>query len=142
MKLPQQLARFITPQHQALLLEFIRFGLVGTSGVVVDLAAAYGTVWLVGPYGAGAISYLCAATWTWALNRIWTWRGRGSGPLWREWLRWLGVNTSGLVFNRGLFFILITLSPYCYDHLYIPIALGGIAGMFANFFLARRLVFR
>ena len=134
--------RALTPARRALLAEFLRFGCVGASGVLVDLAAAYGTLWFAGPYGAGAISYVAAATWTWAVNRLWTWRGRGSGSLWLEWLRWMGVNTSGLVFNRGLYFLLITVSPYCHDHIYIPIALGAIAGMFANFFLSRKLVFR
>ena len=138
----RRLIERVPPPHRALAAEFLRFGVVGTSGLFVDMAAAYAVVWLVGPYAAGAFSYVCAATWTWMLNRSWTWRGRGSGPLWREWLRWMGVNVSGLVFNRGLYFTLITLSPFCYQHLFVPIAAGGLLGMFANFFLSRRLVFR
>lgn len=133
---------WLTPAHRALLAEFIRFGMVGVSGLLVDITAAYTTVWLVGPYVAGAISYLVAATWTWTANRTWTWKGRGSGPLWQEWLRWMGVNMSGLVFNRGLYFLLITISPFCHAHIYVPLAAGAVAGMFANFFLSRRLVFR
>lgn len=132
----------LTPKRRALLAEFTRFGMVGVTGLLVDVTAAYATLWLVGPYIAGAISYFVAATWTWTANRLWTWRGRSSGPLWQEWLRWMGVNMSGLVFNRGLYFLLITVNQYCHDHIILPLALGAVAGMFANFFLSRRLVFR
>lgn len=140
--LRRAVARAMTPGRRAMLGEFLRFGTVGFTGMLVDMAAAYASRPFVGAYGAGAVSYLVAATWTWQLNRMWTWRGRGSGALWKEWLRWMGVNTSGLVFNRGAYFALITFSPYCHEHLWLPIAVGAVAGMFANFFLSRRLVFR
>ena len=138
----QLLARYLTPGQLGLLADFLRFGIVGTSGFLVDTAVIYAVRGQLGLYWAGAASYLVAATWTWAFNRRWTFAGQGSGPLWQEWLRWMAVNASGLVFNRGAYFILVTYSPACQAHPVIAVAAGSIAGMFANFFLARRLVFR
>ncbi|MGH8576331.1 MAG: GtrA family protein, partial [Gammaproteobacteria bacterium] len=48
---------------------FLRFGLVGTAGFVVDAAALTAAMaWLgLGPYGGRVVSYLAAATFTWAM---------------------------------------------------------------------------
>src|SRR5215469_1240832 len=59
--------------------QFFRFGAVGTSGFLIDTAIVYGLRGRLGLYGAGMVSYLVAASWAWALNRGWTFRGRGSG---------------------------------------------------------------
>ncbi len=132
----------LTPERRALAASFLRFGTVGATGFVVDTAVVYGVRGLVGLYAAGLVSYFVAATWTWGLNRVWTFAGRGSGPMWRQWLRFLFVNLSGLVLNRGAYFTLITFSPVCRDHPVLAVAAGAVAGMFANFFAVTRLVFR
>ena len=75
-----------------LLLEFLRFGVVGTIGFVVDTAVLYAGLALgLGLYGGRAVSYLAAATTTWALNRVWTFRGRGNGPVHQQWALFLLV---------------------------------------------------
>ncbi len=134
--------RFLTPERRALAFSFLRFGIVGASAVPVDIAVVYMLRGLLGLYGAGAASYLFAATWTFAFNRIWTFAGRGDGPIWRQWLRFLGANLTGLVLNRGTYFLLVTVSSFCHDVPAVAVAAGSLAGMFANFFATRRLVFR
>ncbi len=137
-----ELERRIGPARYALLWQFCRFGLVGLSGAVVDTAVIYGTRAWLGLYGAGALSYLLAATWTFQCNRVFTFAGRGSGPLYRQWLAFMGVNLVGLVFNRGAYFALVTWSVTCQVYPVLAVAVGAVAGMFFNFALARRLVFR
>ncbi len=137
-----RLMHVLTPERQALLFSFIRFGIVGTSALPIDIAIVYAMRGWVGLYTAGAISYLIAATWTFTLNRTWTFRGRGTGPVWVQWLRFLGANLSGLVLNRGTYFLLITFSQTCHDNPAIAIAAGAVAGLSANFLASRRLVFR
>ena len=140
--LARRIARFGTPSQRALVVDFVRFGIVGASGFVVDTAVIYTVRAQLGLYWAGGLSYLVAATWTWAFNRMWTFAGQGSGPLWREWLRWMTVNASGLVFNRGAYVLLIAYVPACREHPVLAVAAGSVCGMFANFYLSRRLVFR
>lgn len=125
-----------------LLAQFLRFGTVGTAGFMVDTTVVYATKGALGLYGAGAVAYLVAATATWLFNRIWTFRGRGSGPAHRQWLTFLAANLLGFVLNRGTYFVLVTISTRCADQPVLAVAAGAIAGMFMNFHLSRSVVFR
>ena len=124
------------------LAQFIKFGTVGTAGFLVDTAIVYALRGAIGLYGAGLVSYLVAATFTWAMNRTWTFRGLGSGPAHHQWARFLAVNLLGFTLNRGTYAILVTFVPLCADQPVFATAAGAIAGMFVNFGLSRALVFR
>ena len=133
----------IGPKRFQLLLEFLRFGVVGTVGFVVDTAVLYAGLALgLGLYGGRAVSYLVAATTTWALNRLWTFRGRGNGPVHRQWALFLVVNLIGFAMNYGTYAALIAFVPMVAAHPVLGVAAGAIAGMFGNFVLSRQLVFR
>ena len=132
----------LSPERQALAWSFLRFGIVGASGVPVDTAAVYAFRTTLGIYAAGALAYIIAATWTFAFNRLWTFRDQVHDALWRQWLVFLGANLSGMVLNRGSFFLLVTVSPLCMRYPVIAVAAGSLAGMTANFIASRRLVFR
>jgi putative flippase GtrA len=124
-------------------LEFLRFGVVGTVGFVVDTAVLYAGLALgLGLYGGRAVSYLVAATTTWALNRVWTFRGRGNGPVHQQWALFLLVNLLGFAMNYGTYAALIAFVPMVAAHPVLGVAAGAIAGMFGNFVLSRQLVFR
>ncbi len=127
---------------RALILEFIRFGTVGGIGFVVDNATVYGTRAAIGLYWAGAAAYLTAATTTWLINRIWTFRGRGAGPMHKQWALFLAVNLIGFVLNRGTYAICITYSAFAAANPVLAIAAGTAAGMFVNFHFSRTVVFR
>jgi putative flippase GtrA len=132
----------ITPARLALLGEFLRFGVVGTIGFLVDTAVVYALRGSLGLAGSGLVSYLVAASVTWSLNRTWTFRGHGSGRWYRQWVRFLVVNLAGALLNRGAYLALVLTSPVCAAYPVLAVAAGAVAGMFVNFALARRLVFR
>jgi len=124
------------------LMEFLRFGVVGTIGFVVDTAVLYAGLALgLGLYGGRAVSYLVAATTTWALNRLWTFRGRGDGPVHQQWALFLLVNLVGFAMNYGTYAALIAFVPLVAAHPVLGVAAGAVAGMFGNFVLSRQLVF-
>ena len=125
-----------------LIIQFLRFGAVGTSGFLIDTAIVYGLVGMLGLYGAGMVSYLVAATSCWALNRVWTFRGRGRGLAHQQWATYLLTNLSGLVFNRGTYFAMVTVVPFCAAQPVFAIAAGAVAGMMVNFTMSRQVVFR
>jgi putative flippase GtrA len=131
------------PARFQLLLEFLRFGVVGTIGFVVDTAVLYAGLALgLGLYGGRAVSYLVAASTTWALNRLWTFRGRGDGPVHQQWALFLLVNLVGFAMNYGTYAALVAFVPMVAAHPVLGVAAGAIAGMFGNFVLSRQLVFR
>jgi putative flippase GtrA len=136
------LSRTFTTARLVLLRQFLRFGTVGAVGFVADTATVYALRASAGLYVAGAVAYVVAATVTWVLNRIWTFRGRGSGPMHRQWALFMSANALGFVLNRGTYFILVTVSPLCVQYPVLAIAAGVAMGMFLNFHLSRTIVFR
>ena len=56
--------------------EFLSFAVVGTIGFVVDLGVLYVVAPTLGWYGGRVLSFLAAASVTWALNRRFTFAGR------------------------------------------------------------------
>ena len=122
--------------------QFLQFGVVGASGFAVNVAwciccgATLGLAW------AGLAAYFVAATTNWALNRVWTFRAARRDGLLRQWLMFLAANTLGFVLNYGTYLALIALFPLCARQPVFAVAAGVVAGLFANFTLSRRLVFR
>ncbi|HYZ60974.1 MAG TPA: GtrA family protein, partial [Acetobacteraceae bacterium] len=74
--------------------------------------------------------------------RAWTFRGASRHGLVRQWLLFLAANSLGFVLNRGTYLLLIALVPLCARQPVFAIAAGVVAGLFANFNLSRRVVFR
>ncbi len=136
------LRRHATPERFRLLAQFVKFGVVGTLGFLVDTAVVYALRFHVGLYAAGMAAFLIAATANWVMNRLWTFRGRGSLPIHREWLQYMLANLFGFVLNRGTYIILITFVAICAEQPVLAVAAGSIAGMGVNFVLSRRMVFR
>jgi len=136
------LSRTFTTERLALLRQFIRFGTVGAVGFVFDTGTVYALKGWAGLYVAGAVAYFVAATVNWALNRVWTFRGQGSGPAHRQWALFLVANGLGFVFNRGTYFLLITVSALCVAYPVLAIFAGMMVGMLLNFHLSRTVVFR
>src|SRR5579863_8256986 len=141
-QLPQPARRYATPARIVTLVQFLMFGTVGTIGFLADTATVYSLRHSLGLYGAGAAAYLVAATVTWLLNRVWTFRGQGTGPVHHQWARFLTVNLGGFVLNRGTYAILVTFVPVCAEQPVYAVGAGAIAGMFLNFRLSRAIVFR
>ncbi len=136
------LARTLPPHRVVLLMQFLRFGVVGGFGFVVDTSVVYATRGWLGNYWAAVPAYLVAATVNWMLNRAWTFRGQGSQPAHRQWTMFLATNLVGFALNRGAYWTMIALSPFCARNPVFAVAVGSLCGMFANFSLSRRLVFR
>jgi len=144
--MPDAIARrldsLIGPERSRTLLQFLRFGVVGTVGFVVDTAVLYAGLALgLGLYGGRAVSYLAAATTTWALNRAWTFRGQGEVPVMRQWALFVVINLVGFAFNYGTYAALVASVAFVAQYPVIGVAAGSLAGMLGNFLLSRRFVF-
>jgi putative flippase GtrA len=136
------LLRFVPAHRRALVTQFIQFGMVGVVGFCADTTTVYTLSPWIGPYAAGALAYLVAASVVWLLNRTWTYRHLSHAAMHRQWAKFLLANTVGFSLNRGTYFALLATSPFCRSVLIVPVAAGAVAGMFVNFTLSRRLVFR
>ncbi|RYF76895.1 MAG: GtrA family protein [Comamonadaceae bacterium] len=122
--------------------EFLSFAVVGTVGFLVDVGVLYALAPTLGWYAARVLSFLAAATATWALNRRFTFAGARSGvPIWREYLAYLVTVLGGAVVNYAAY--AATLHAYSgTGAAALGVALGSIAGLALNFLSVRYLVFR
>jgi putative flippase GtrA len=130
--------------HRALILQFLKFGTVGFFGFFVDLALFHLGFDVIGlnHYASALFSFPFVVTFTWAGNRFFTFRGKSQGSAHAQWLRFFMVCGVGLVLNRGTFSLCTALIPLVYEHPVLGLLAGTGAGMFFNFFLARKLVFK
>jgi putative flippase GtrA len=120
--------------------QFLSFAVVGAIGFVVDVAVLYLMAPLLGWYGARVLSFLAAATATWALNRRYTFR-RSEASVLREYLGYLVTMLGGAVVNYGAYVLVLhwATGPWAPA---AGVALGSCAGLVVNFLSARYLVFR
>jgi putative flippase GtrA len=130
--------------HRPLATQFVKFGVVGTAGFIVDNAFVYTAHFVlgVGLILAGILSFFVAGSSNWFLNRMWTFRGASKGRIHYEWLKYLSTNAAGFVLNRGVYIALIATSALCTLHPVLALAAGSIAGLGINFVMSRRVVFR
>ena len=126
-----------------LLRQLIAFGVVGVIGFAVDA----GVLTLARRLGAGLIigrvvSYLSAATCTWALNRRFTFASRADQSRMRQWLLFMFSQLAGASVNLGLYAWLVSTSALVAAQPVIGVAAGSLAGMLVNFCVAKKLVFK
>ena len=122
--------------------QFIRFAIVGAAGFIANVSAVYLARGLLGLYAVGMVGWLFAATLTWVLNRVWTFKGRGSGvPPHRQWALFLAVNLVGFVLYYGTYVVLVANSSFVAAQPITAVFAGMLAGVAANFVLSRSFVF-
>ncbi|NHN84668.1 GtrA family protein [Acetobacter musti] len=121
----------------------LKFGIVGSAGYLWDTGTVYALLPVLGLGTATLVAYFVAATLNWMANRFWTFGdvGRHEHPV-LQWLRFLTANSLGFFLNRGTVYALFYFEPFCREYPFIALAAGSFAGMFANFALSKRLVFR
>lgn len=93
--------------RKVLIKRFIKFGLVGSSGVVVD----FGITWVlrellqVQQYVANSSGFMCAVISNYLLNRRWTFRS-DDPAITAQFMKFLGVALIGLALNNMIIYML------------------------------------
>jgi putative flippase GtrA len=126
---------------------FLRFGIVGAGGFVVDFSIVSLLFYEAGvSYAlARAVSIFAAMNFTWLGNRVLTFREHAAtepGMILREWFWFLVTNAIGAFVNLAVSSGLKALVP---NHMvyFVGATLAGVAaGLVFNFTLSRKFVFR
>ena len=123
--------------------QFFYFSSVGIAGFVVDASVLYLAMTYLGTghYSGRIISYVAAATSTWALNRRFTFTTHQDSNLLREWIKFLSANAVGGIVNYSAYMVLVGTTALVSTWPILGVAVGSIAGLVVNFNLSRRLVF-
>jgi putative flippase GtrA len=86
---------------------------------------------------------MAAVTFTWLGNRTLTFRDRAARTgLWREWATFVAANAIGGCVNLSVYTALVTFAPPPFDNPFLAVFAGVLAGLFLNFTLSSRVVFR
>lgn len=122
------------------------FAFVGGLAFVVDAGVLHLLVGGAGlnPYAGRVLSFLCAVTFTWWLNRTLTFSvpKRMYASMLREWGHYLVTQLGGFAVNYAIFAVLVWASPVVRQWPVIGVAAGSLGGLLLNFALASRYVFR
>jgi putative flippase GtrA len=92
---------------EILLLKFLKFCIVGASGMAVD----FGTTWLlkekarINRYIANSCGFILAATTNYLLNRFWTFQSE-NGHIVTEYLTFILISVVGLAINNLVVYII------------------------------------
>lgn len=124
--------------------QFLRFALVGVLGFLVDLLVLQVSIGIIGlgPVAGRLVSYLCAATTTWAVNRRVTFpEQRSDSALLHEWALFLMSNAAGGGVNLGFYWFLVTSNIPLFSSPVIALAVGSVAGLLFNFLASKHVVF-
>lgn len=94
---------------KAFLFKFIKFGLVGFSGLLVDFGTTYVLKeWLkVQKYIANSIGFTVAASTNYILNRVWTFQSTAP-DIGREYTSFFIISLIGLVINNLILWIIVS----------------------------------
>lgn len=119
---------------------FAKFCIAGTiaflvdAGIVTALTALFG----MDPYVARILSFLAAATTTWAINRRYTFEMK-QPPSHGELAGYVVLMLAGAAVNYGAYAACITFWPLAREHLWLAVAIGSMAGLVLNYLSARAL---
>jgi len=124
--------------------EFVQFGLVGSTGVVIDLAIylAVQSFFSIDHKTARAYSFVGAASWNWALNRVITFTNRQKMPKRIQLPAFVLTSTLGFSVNWGSYVMLTDYVPFFSENRIPALLIGVLLGMGLNFMAARLFVFR
>jgi putative flippase GtrA len=124
--------------------QILLFAISGALGFLVDASIVQFLVskWHADPYEARVVSFLCAATTTWAFNRKYTFAGRSGGSKRGQLLRYLVAMAGGFALNYGAYAACVALFPLVRQWPAIGVAAGSIAGAAVNFLTSKYWIFR
>lgn len=123
--------------------QFLRFGISGGIGFLVDVAVLYLAMAAGADFYLGrGISFLCAVFATWQINRNYAFKPSGAMSLWQEWWRYLLAMLGGGAINYLCSAVAVALLPPSPLAPMIAVAIGSIAGMSVNFISSKLFVFR
>lgn len=93
--------------NQTLIERFLKFCIVGGSGVVVDFGITYlaKEFLKLNKYVANSLGFICAATSNYILNRTWTF-GSNDPEIAMQYFRFFGFSLIGLAINNLVIYLL------------------------------------
>jgi putative flippase GtrA len=123
--------------------QFMRFGIVGCIGLVVDWAVLYTVMYLTGwgPIISRIPAYIAAASANYFAHRRWTFCITDQPVHPQQWAQFLLLNLLGFAVNYGVYAALVTTFDLSGWWLAGAVFAGAVAGMALNFWVNKYFIF-
>jgi putative flippase GtrA len=124
------------------LLKFLKFGVVGFSGLFIDFGLTYlfKEVLHVQKYVSNAIGFMMAASSNYFLNRIWTFESTNPNIA-LEYTEFIVISLIGLIINTAILYLLVSkLKMNFYLSKVFAIAVVTLWNFFANLLITFAVV--
>lgn len=120
------------------------FAWVGAIGFVMDAGVLALCVHVlgVGPYISRILSFLAAVSFTWFLNRHWTFALRKTRSKRHEYMRYFSVQSLGMLINLMIYALCIESVDLFRQWPVLALAIGSIGAAAFNFAASHRFVFK
>ena len=120
-----------------------RFLMVGGCGFASDIVVFEAMRMLDGGLILSRlVSASVAITVTWLMNRTYTFKTRGAAKPGVEYLRYVCVQSAGLIINLGTYFLLVFTTEYFSEHPLVALWAGGSLAIVSNFLGSKLWAFR
>lgn len=131
-------------KQQRALRRWLAFAAAGLTAFVVDMGVLGLLVHGLGMAALRArlISIPLAASTAWMMNRRFTFVSGEDRARWHQWLRYLAINTISITVNYGCYLGLVSATAIGRAHPLASIVPGALVGLWMNYQLAGRWVFR
>ena len=126
------------------LTRFLKFGVVGTLGFVVDAGVMQLLVSFagVGAIEARAVSIPTAVLATWLLNRSFTFGKTSAAPALASLARYVAVSAGGATINFLVYTALVMASAALAATPMIPLAIASVVALVFNYLGSKHFAFR
>lgn len=123
---------------------WLAFGAAGLMAFGVDMGVLGVLVHGLGmaPLRGRLVSIPLAASTAWFMNRRFTFVSGDERARWQQWLRYLAVNMVNVVVNYGCYLGLVSATAIGAAHPLASVVPGALVGLWGNYLLAGRWVFR
>lgn len=93
--------------YKPLLFKFLKFSVVGFSGTIVDFGITYicKERIRINKYLANSAGFIMAASWNYALNRVWTFRSNDPAYI-IQYSKFMVIAVIGLLINNTIVYVL------------------------------------
>jgi dolichol-phosphate mannosyltransferase len=137
------LRRLFEYKYQALT-EFIRFSIIGSLGMIIDLSCVFITYGLISiPFRiARALSFIFALTFNFFMNRRFNFSNARGGNLFKQYLTFFIVCLFGFAINWSITVYLFENTFFFNTHYLFSAFIGIIGGLMVNFLGSKFLAFK
>jgi putative flippase GtrA len=123
--------------------ELILFSVIGTLGLLIDIAVLYALKPMLGLFVSRGVSFFAAVITTWYLNKTFTFQGKKSTlPIHQELIAYVGLMLLGGAVNYVTYIWLVIAYEYVKSNPFLAVAAGSLAGMFLNYSTSKFVLFR